>query len=57
MHLALTKIGVPWQAALDMSESEAAAYLDVYSESAGLRKKPDADGARTHYRAVRRLRR
>ena len=30
LHLALVKIGIPWRDLFDLSEAEAAAYLDAY---------------------------
>ena len=55
VHLALLKIGVPWQQALDMSETEAGGYLDAYAEMNGIKKKSDPESGQKHFRATRRM--
>lgn len=53
LHLALVKIGVPWTAALEMSETEAGAYLDAFAQLNGLKKKGDSGVSQQRYLSTR----
>jgi len=53
LHLALVKIGVPWHTALEMSETEAGAYLDAFAQLNGLKKKRDSGVSQQRYLSKR----
>jgi len=46
---------VPWQAALDLSEAEAGAYLDAFAQLNGLKKKGVSDVSQKRYLSTRSL--